>query len=338
MESYINENTILRKRLDDMDNKNKNLLTQLQKLQDNFNQVKREEEVEDVNPFDHHQTTTNSSSHSFATLLMVLVLFFAVLLGLYSPFITKDSGQLTTTSDDQTPTTSAETSSSSSTSSSSTIDSTKTIKIKVEAVSPSAIGNNIFDCQPETTTATIRNLSLSKSKRLEKLVKVDNQLINDNELISSLDINDYHTNCHSSSSQFNNNNNATRSKCGNPVEITKVKPFVRKATNSDENQSVIIVNLPTTNGSQTQIPTVNNNQSNYRVINTTMIGGFNDQLQQQQQQQLNSAKLPTRFRLINSNGSPTKANNSLGNTTSIIKLTTTTTTTAASSAATTASA
>jgi hypothetical protein len=82
MENYMNENVELKKKLEDLEINNKSLVSQLQKLQSalsnhptiNNNQLPIE----------------NSTSNHFGTFLMILVLFFAVLLGIWSPIITKD--------------------------------------------------------------------------------------------------------------------------------------------------------------------------------------------------------------------------------------------------------
>ncbi len=82
MENYMNENIDLKKKLEYLEINNKSLISQLQKLQ---------------TALSNHSTTNNnqlgteySTSNHFGTFLMILVLFFAVLLGIWSPIITKD--------------------------------------------------------------------------------------------------------------------------------------------------------------------------------------------------------------------------------------------------------
>ena len=69
VDSYINENIELKKRLEELEINNKTLLAQLQKMQTTINQ---------------------SNTNQFGTILMVVVLFFAVVLGVWSPLLTKD--------------------------------------------------------------------------------------------------------------------------------------------------------------------------------------------------------------------------------------------------------
>ncbi len=81
MESYINENVQLRKRLESLEVANKSLLQQIQSGE----AVNKSDSITSTNPLNNI-----SSANQFGTLLLVLVLFFTVLLGVWSPLITKD--------------------------------------------------------------------------------------------------------------------------------------------------------------------------------------------------------------------------------------------------------
>jgi len=83
MESYINENVQLRKRLESLEVTNKNLMYQLKSSSSN---------TEGMNVSDSTTNPSNniSSANQFGTLLLVLVLFFTVLFGVWSPLISKD--------------------------------------------------------------------------------------------------------------------------------------------------------------------------------------------------------------------------------------------------------
>lgn len=70
---YKSENRELKKRVEDLEINNKNLLTQLQKCQ---------------NPQASNSINNNNTNH-FGTTLMIIVLFFAVVLGIWPPLISK---------------------------------------------------------------------------------------------------------------------------------------------------------------------------------------------------------------------------------------------------------
>jgi hypothetical protein len=82
MENYMNENVELKKKLEDLEINNKSLASQLQKLQTALSN--------NSNISNNQLVAENSPSNHFGTFLMILVLFFAVLLGIWSPIITKD--------------------------------------------------------------------------------------------------------------------------------------------------------------------------------------------------------------------------------------------------------
>lgn len=82
METYINENVELRKRLEDLEINNSMLLSQLQKVQASLSPDAASTSNNTASVDD---TTSSTQANSCFTLLMVMILFFAVLLGISSP-------------------------------------------------------------------------------------------------------------------------------------------------------------------------------------------------------------------------------------------------------------
>lgn len=97
METYINENNELKKRLEDLEINNNMLLSQLQKVQASLwsdstmmrsqsNQI-----MDDSLGMNYGSSIQSSNNNNCFTLFMVLILFFAVLLGISSPSTSSQS-------------------------------------------------------------------------------------------------------------------------------------------------------------------------------------------------------------------------------------------------------
>ena len=141
----MSENIELKKRLEDLELNNKTLLSQLQKMQNTLNQ---------------------SNTNQFGTILMVVVLFFAVVLGVWSPLLTKD--QLSSSSS----------SSSSTTSSSSSSSSTATRAASTSASSNSKTASeNTLKSVVEGEEIIPFKSYASKNLKSRVLVAVDDELV-----------------------------------------------------------------------------------------------------------------------------------------------------------------
>lgn len=94
MDNYINENSELKKRLDELATNNKSLLSQLHALKASLESQQQQSHASSILTSTTTATetaTTLSHTNQFGTLLLVLVLFFAVVLGVWSPVFTKDA-------------------------------------------------------------------------------------------------------------------------------------------------------------------------------------------------------------------------------------------------------
>ena len=305
MENYINENVELKKRLESLEANNKNLLLQLQKMQTSL--ATGGNNNNNINPVAAPCLNNNNmpdsgnmninSANQFGTLLMVLVLFFTVLLGVWSPVLTKD--QISHVSATAATTAAA--------AASAAVSSSCGNRSPSNAISFSAAAS-------ATTTAAVAVASLAVASSVAQ-VKGDTLLPatsgdlnepNEDEFLASND---------SALLLLNNQSQTARSKAGTAVELTKVRPFIRKIpsvvvgeeTTQPPPPPIVILNLGSNSNakiSETPPPHKSNtnslitlgggmstNATNFRVINT--IGGGS------QQANANAGKLPTRFRLIN---------------------------------------
>lgn len=290
MENYINENHELKKRLEDLELNNKNLLLQLEKMKcslsigDNsiqsFNQT-----INDINQSQQQQQGNNTNQ--FGTLILVLVLFFTVVFGIWSPILTKD--QLT----NSVPAAATGLTRSQSTATASSV-AVVAVATAAAAASASAKGEQQAADEPkQSIRQIIYDETVPNLKR--KLSDEDESAV---ELISG-----------------QANSSMARSKTGTTVELTKVRPFIGKIANIGKNSTIIsktiqtnqtapqgdyqlvlnqtnedgqVIILNLANGQSSDIP---KQMNNIRVINSTP----------------NVAKVPTRFRVI-SNTNPSNFN------------------------------
>ena len=310
MENYINENVELKKRLESLEANNKNLLQQLQKMQTSLatGGGGSLNPVSAAQCFNNMPETGNmniNSANQFGTLLMVLVLFFTVLLGVWSPVLTKD--QISHVSATAATTAAA--------AASAAVSSSCGNRSPSNAISFSAAAS-------ATTTAAVAVASLAvassvaqvKGESLLSATSGDLNEPNEDEFLASND---------SALLLLSSQSQTVRSKAGTAVELTKVRPFIRNKIPSMQSVAgeeatpqptppppppIVILNLglnssakisetpsqkPNTNSLIT-LGGISTNATNFRVINT--IGAAS---QQQQQANTSAGKLPTRFRLIN---------------------------------------
>lgn len=235
MESYINENVELKKRLESLEINNKGLLQQLQKMKSSIESPSAEAvKLLDFNEADSSQNKdvlNIQSANQFGTLLMVLVLFFTVLLGVWSPMITKDHmSQASATA-------------------------AAAASISVRSATRSPAGTFSYSAASATTTAAVAAASLAivssvaavKSESLSpQAVDQDDMQIscfNSRPVIMNDDEDDFLADDLILTGQINNNVLTTRSRAGNTIELTKVRPFVRKLPIAQSQpQDFVIVN------------------------------------------------------------------------------------------------
>lgn len=270
MENYINENVELKRKLEDLELNNKSLMCQLQKMQASL--VSQPSNLGSNNgtlaSLSSESGSNNASTNQFGTFLMVLVLFFAVLLGVWSPLLSKDNVSCSAPASTAASTNSGASSSTRNTSNSIGSSSQQLAVASVTAIvsAASVVGVSIKtesmspkmdpDEQQEFLNDSLKPKVLTPSNE-DELMSVDtgsNSAIDD-----LLSINN----------QLNSNlNSIARSKTGTAVELTKVRPFIRKlpATtlqNSEpSNKSAItLANLQPTN--------IKKNTSDYVILNNS---------------------------------------------------------------------
>ena len=311
MDNYINENVELKKRLEDLELNNKSLLSQLQKMQASLENSNQSDLIE-IN-------SAHNSTNRFGTLLMVLVLFFAVVLGVWSPVFTKDQMCHSAAA-------------AAATAATSTV-SARTTQPTMIGSSSSGVAAVAAVAAAVASVATVKNESLSEdavemepqSADLGLKSKVVLTLSSEDELMS-LDP--------GSASQISAVNHVARSKTGTAVELTKVRPFIRQLATiqkpapglskkngslalpvicaspqselvHDDGGQIIVLNLANSESSDSApktanlpvtllgskpIGVANSNGGNYRVVNSTS----------PQANPIGSpSKLATRFRVIN---------------------------------------
>jgi hypothetical protein len=323
MESCINENAQLRKRLESLEVTNKTLL---QRLQSNPGQIL------DINI---DSTNNITSGNQFGTLLMVLVLFFTVLLGVWSPMITKNQlGQASATA-------------ATAAAASMSVRNTRS-PVNLAGSYSATVGAVAF-----ASIAVAGSMQCVKSESLSpggggsngNLVDSDDGMFSMRPVI----VNDVEDEFLASDAiltgQVNNSNLGlmAKSRAGQAVELTKVRPFIRKvpdfsaainqqhedaqqnniivltstanlqkvvANDSTNNSTIPVTNLINNNGCQSQQQQKNvlnlqntstismlNGNSNYRVITNTLQANSNNNKTNLCSN--TATKLPTRFRLIN---------------------------------------
>lgn len=214
MENYINENVELKKRLESLEINNKSLLQQLQKMKSSI-QCTTGDEALDFNEDaatavapQNKDVLNIQSANQFGTLLMVLVLFFTVLLGVWSPMITKDHMSQA----------------------SATAAAAASISVRSATRSPS--GSFSYSAASATTTAAVAAASLAlvssvaavKSESLSpQAVDQASSCFNNRPVIMNDDEDDFLADDLILTGQINNNVLTTRSKAGNTIELTKVR-------------------------------------------------------------------------------------------------------------------
>lgn len=189
MESYVNQNTELKKRLEELELNNKKLLAQLQRMQSSLQStsvkdtttVIKQEGVDyfpDVNTTDSKLDSFESASNNasqFGTMLMVIVLFVAVLLGVWSPVVTKDQIASSTSSSTSTSSSSATTRAATSaaatvaTAAATAAITTSSITLKTESLEDMVMVDDddeaILDMDNDSVcSAPIQSASLARSK------------------------------------------------------------------------------------------------------------------------------------------------------------------------------
>lgn len=217
MENYINENVQLKKRLEHLELNNKNLMQQMQKMQVSISQDNKIDFQNDLT--DESSTTTSNtlnitSANQFGTLLMVLVLFFTVLLGVWSPLISKEVSQA-----------------------SATAAAAASIGVRSNRAN---VNSMPFSAASATTTAAVAVASLAvassvaqvKSESLSPAQGNGDEAMDDpgmhlgnfslKNIIVNDDEDDFLANDAILTGQVNNNNLTTMSKRGTAVELTKV--------------------------------------------------------------------------------------------------------------------
>jgi hypothetical protein len=245
MENYINENVDLKKRLENLEINNKNLLVQLQKMQSTLQQQQQQQQQtlksEDTlltTATDENNCGLNiTSANQFGTLLMVLVLFFTVLLGVWSPVLTKD--QITHC-----------------------VASTAAAATAAAGSTGSTMGG-ASTTNSMTTTATamaVASLAMASSVSASAAAVVKTESISDSDHLSNSECSSGGSSEAVANSAFliNNATNSltARNKLGTTVELTKVRPFIRK--------------LPTTFNSQQSLMTTNKINNSQTGLNANI--------------------------------------------------------------------
>ena len=257
MESYVNENRELKRRLDDLELNNRSLLSQLQKMKDSLLSSSGSKDTTSASPSagcgvdrSHHSLVpmfdpmtssalvdnAHNMNSQFGTLLMVIMLFFTVVLGVCSPIVSKDQLAHSATAA-VTAVASAGLNRHAGSSSSASAATTAAVAvaaaaasfasttIKRESLSPrpqsdECAADKSMDCGSDNCEAAASSSS-AVSSPLGTVVSL---------VASNLD--------KSGGSLLNNAAAAAaaaavmaRSKSGTTVELTKVRPFIRKLPN-----------------------------------------------------------------------------------------------------------
>jgi hypothetical protein len=299
----MNENSELKKRLENLELNNKNLIEQLGKLQFSLNEKNlpighKSTESSNENGSDvtmmgplciNSSPSSTNSTNQFGMLLLVLVLFFAVLLGIWSPLVSKD--QISNTAANTAAAAAASATSSSSfsimaattnrnqgslaankataavvaaaataaaslisiksestfstsrKSSESESECIQTIKVAKDGEHSNTNVVSVGSPSPFVSTTTTSNLKtkiqLCSSSNDEEMASLEaninalDQLKRSNSPINLLQNDSAYLSINGNSNNHNSNNNnnnglTARSKTGTAVELTKVRPFIRK--------------------------------------------------------------------------------------------------------------
>lgn len=332
MENCINENIELKKRLEELELSNKNLLSQLQKLPNNQPELLPNE---------------NTSGNQFGTLLMVVVLFLAVVFGVWLPVVSKH--QVSHSSSAAAAAAAASSSITRSCSPSNTMGSSSSNATTAAAVAVAAITTASMISVKSEAQESNQTEQQDPKQKLKMITVVDNSSnmkstipyatpclksrvllpMNDDDIMQfEPQASDVNNSTLTSKNPENGplvSTSTARSKTGTAVELTKVRPFIRKlptiqkttpllnktlplsTPNSsgssnveymEQEPQIIILNLASNSlSNQGESVTVLNSGSsiksnNYRLINQTT-NTVNPSS--------STTKLtPTRFRLINS--------------------------------------
>jgi hypothetical protein len=287
MDCYISENSDLKKRLEELASQNKSLLDQLKTLKATLENQPTAPNANNSIILPSGDTTA-TNSNQFGTLLMVLILFFAVVLGVWSPVFTKDqmTRHLSATS---TMTNAASVAVAATTN---VVSSNISQRIQTNSISSSAAAvtavcaaasaiastfnvktespDNLSNThQDEMPPSLIFHQSQFGNKDLEsplisfegngELVKLFPKA--DNGEQSAIEANSHMIN----NVILNSHNTLVRSKTGTAVEITKVRPFIGKASTLAKTVAInglkpnSLLTLPTTPQHHYQTPVLANN-------------------------------------------------------------------------------
>jgi len=291
MDCYISENSDLKKKLEELASQNKSLLDQLKTLKATLENQPATPNVNNSIILPGEITSTNSNQ--FGTLLMVLILFFAVVLGVWSPVFTKDqmtrhlsaTSTMTNTASVAVAATNVASSNISQRIQTNSISSSaaavaavcaaasaiaSTFNLKTESVSPTHSPDDISNThQDEMPPSLVFHQSQFGNKDLESpLIPFEGELVKlfpkaENGEQSAIETNSHLIN----NVILNNNNTLVRSKTGTAVEITKVRPFIGKASTLAKTVAInglkpnSLLTLPTTHNHY-QTPVLANNTNN----------------------------------------------------------------------------
>ena len=310
MENYINQNVELKRRLEDLELNNKNLLAQLQKMQTSLQQTPNTTVSTTVSSNQHqqqlHAINTNTitdfndddlnffvqqpnsnSTNQFGTLLMVLVLFFAVVLGVWSPVFTKDqiahsaaAAAATTSVNSRGPISHVITTSAVAVAAAVAVAGNNVATVKTESVSPTPSpmpdGADSPDSTEADSVALLKSDTHDQLRNIRPMSPYATPNMKSRVLLSTFTDQDdqdlTENSCDATSSS--STSLIARSKTGSAVELTKVRPFIRKlpeslvSTKSEGSQSSEYVLLNSNN-----INSNNNNSTNISSNSNVDEGG-----------------------------------------------------------------
>lgn len=343
MENFINENYELKKRLEDLEINNKTLINQLKKMQTNSsNGSSSSLSLSNVAnyPTIDSEAGCGQSSSQFFTLLMVLVLFFAVLLGIWSP-VTLNKEQLghsvvAAAAVAATAQVAAAQRSPANSLVGTASSTSAAVAVAAAAVSFAATSGfiktetNDVDAQQQQQQQP-PGLNDAQTKTVCELDKSQTQFKQDDEFVPVYDPPNPSTTAI-----------IARSKTGTAVELTKVRPFIRKLQQQQQDSSLCAnfkkaktngnnlklpvgcdaVGEPSLNSSNNQIIILNLNQSAAApssspstILNNELSNGTTAKTLANHYKLINNhpTKL-TKFRVINNNNNP---NNSISTPTGV---------------------
>ena len=281
MENYVNENIELKKRLENLEQNNKDLLNQLQKIQATLVNARQCPSQLSTDLFSSDFTDPiqgNNSSNQFGTLLMVLVLFFAVVFGVWSPVITKDQISHTAAAAAASSNRGHAISTSSNNAATVAVCAAATAaaavaSVKIESDSPSLLPAesqedvDIFhESSSERISDNIRPLSPYATSNLKSRVLLS---LNEDEFSNDVAKPGQCFSPSNDQSSLSTNALTARSKTGTAVELTKVRPFMRKISSIQKNNgSMPSTNLPLVTNCVSS-PYTNSNSGEYIILNNS---------------------------------------------------------------------